>query len=149
MVDFSPEDTGGRSSTPDRRFDPPTRSERESPIDELLVLLSHQRRRDVLYYLSDHEVASLESLAATIAANEAGVSAERVSAERRESVLIDLYHNHLPKLTDRKLVEYDHRSGAIRWSSPPALFDELLACCHSLESTDGSATDDESETNGT
>lgn len=133
MADYSSKDTKDWSATNDRQFDPSFIPEQRPPLDELLSLLSYRRRRDTLYYISDHETASLESLATSIAAREADIPAENVSADEREAVLIDLYHNHLPKLADQRLIEYDSRSGAIMWSSPPDNLEELLECCHALE----------------
>jgi hypothetical protein len=102
-------------------------------VDELLSLLSNRRRRDVLYCLSETDVASIESLATTIAAREASVPAERVSLDVREEVLIDLYHAHLPKLADRRLIEYDRRSGTVRWSASSEELEALLERCYELE----------------
>ncbi|MGQ3722646.1 MULTISPECIES: DUF7344 domain-containing protein [Natrialba] len=108
----------------------------ESRIDELLLILSHHRRRDVLYYLSEHELASIESLATKITAHELDCSSSDVTPDDRKPVLIDLYHNHLPKLTNSGLIEYDRRSGAIKWSLESSHIHSLLEQCYETEHAD-------------
>ncbi|WP_306058765.1 DUF7344 domain-containing protein [Natronococcus wangiae] len=133
MVDYRSENSDERSTTDEPRFDPPSIGDHRSSIDELLSLLSHQRRRDVLYHLSRNEVADVESLATMIAARETDLPSEQIDDDDREPVLIDLYHNHLPKLADRRLVEYDSRSGAVRWMPPTDDLERILESCHALE----------------
>ncbi|GAB3034624.1 DUF7344 domain-containing protein [Natronobiforma cellulositropha] len=130
MVDRRTEDTDAQSSTPVRRC--ASADPGRARIDEALRLLSHHRRRDVLYYLADHDLASLDALATTVVCRETGVSSERVDAAERDPVLVDLYHNHVPKLADCGLVEYDRRSGAIRWSASTPV-ETLLECSRELE----------------
>ncbi|MFC4437968.1 MULTISPECIES: DUF7344 domain-containing protein [Natrialbaceae] len=133
MVDYRSEKSDGQSAPGEFRLDAPAVDDQRSSVDELLSLLGHQRRRDVLYYLSENEIADVESLATTIAAREADLPVEQITADEREPVLIDLYHNQLPKLADRQLVEYDSRSGTVRWTSPTADLEQVLECCHDLE----------------
>ncbi|WP_293029012.1 hypothetical protein [Natronococcus sp.] len=133
MVDYRSEDGEEYATTAESGTELPVVGEHRSSVDEFLSLLSNRRRRDVLYCLSEREVASVESLATTIAAREASVSVERVSPDDREPVLIDLYHAHLPKLADRRLIEYDRRSGTVRWSASSDELEALLECCYGLE----------------
>lgn len=136
MVDRNREDTEDRSRPREPWCSSPPASTQRTKIDELLTLLSHRRRRNVLYYLSEHDLASLDTLATTIAARELGIPSEGVPNADRQAVLVDLYHNHLPKLADRGLIEYDDRSGAIRWTAPSTDLETLLECTRSLESDD-------------
>ncbi|MFC4989982.1 MULTISPECIES: DUF7344 domain-containing protein [Saliphagus] len=99
---------------------------RRDPLSELLSGLSRRRRREVLYYLVEHELADIESIAGRIARRERGADPE--------AVRIDLAHNHLPKLADRGLIEYDPRSGAIRLIALEDRFVALLDRCRALES---------------
>jgi hypothetical protein len=133
MVDYRSEDGEEYATTAESGIELPAVGEQRSSVDELLSLLSNRRRRDVLYCLSETDVASIESLATTIAAREASVPAERVSLDVREEVLIDLYHAHLPKLADRRLIEYDRRSGTVRWSASSEELEALLERCYELE----------------
>lgn len=133
MVDYRSEDGEDHGTTAESGVELPAVGEQRSSMDEFLSLLSNRRRRDVLYHLSETKVASIESLATTIAAREASVPAARVSADDRESVLIDLYHTHLPKLADRRLIEYDRRSDTVRRSAPGDELEALLERCYELE----------------
>lgn len=133
MVD-RPRDDADDRTTPVRRQNS-TESAFETGFDETLHLLSHHRRRDVLYYLQEHEVATAETLATEITANETGVSPSDVTPDDREPALIDLYQNHLPKLTDQRVVEFDRRSGAVRWSSSSDEITSLLEYFYDMEHT--------------
>lgn len=133
MVDYRSDDTDEWSTTTAPWPEPPVFEEQRASIDELLSLLGHRRRRDVLYSLSANEVTDVESLATTIATRESDGSSDGIDDGERDAVVIDLYHNHLPKLNDCGLIEYDSRSGAVRRTSLPTDVETLLECCHSLE----------------
>ena len=133
MVDYRSEDREDHATTADSGVELPAVGEQRSSVDESLSLLSNRRRRDVLYCLSETKVASIESLATAIVAREVSVPAERVSPDDRERLLIDLYHTHLPKLADRGLIEYDQRSGTVRWSTVSDELETLLERCYELE----------------
>lgn len=133
MADYRSEDTADHVSATELGVERPTLDERRASIDESLSLLSNRRRRDVLYRLSEAEVTSVDSLAATIAAREASVPAEQLPEDDRKRVQVDLYHTHLPKLADRGLIEYDARSGTVRWSAATDVLESLLKCCYELE----------------
>ncbi|RQG98850.1 DUF7344 domain-containing protein [Natrarchaeobius oligotrophus] len=128
-------DGGDERETPVRRWELAD-SEFEPGLDETLLLLSHHRRRDVLYYLSEHELAGVETLATEIVANERGCPPRDVTPADREPITIDLYQNHLPKLTDGRLVEFDRRSGAVRWSFPSSNATTLLEFFYDFEHDD-------------
>jgi hypothetical protein len=134
MVDYHSNEA--TDSTTNLRTGPSPVDDRRAAVDTLLSALSHRRRRDILYALSEDPIADVESLATTIAAREADRPREQISADERESVLIDLYHNHLPKPADRRLIEYDDRSGAVRWTAPSDELESLLACCRALDDQD-------------
>ncbi|AGB39221.1 DUF7344 domain-containing protein [Natronococcus occultus] len=133
MADYRSEDTEDHVTATEQGVERPVIGGRRATIDESLSLLSNRRRRDVLYRLSEADVTSVDSLAATIAAREASVPAEQLSADDRERVRIELYHTHLPKLADRGLIEYDDRSGTVRWTAPTDVLESLLECCYELE----------------
>lgn len=70
---------------------------------ELLRALAHERRREVLGVLGDHQ-RSLGLVELTHQVVEEGENLDRYDAER---IYISLYHHHLPRLDDAGLVEYD------------------------------------------
>lgn len=125
MCDHRPDDGDGPAGDgpPVRGHAPAGHRDR---LSELLSGLSRRRRREVLYYLVEHELADLESVAGRIARRERGADPE--------AVRIDLVHNHLPKLADRGLIEYDPRNGTIRLIDLEDRFVALLDRCRALES---------------
>ena len=83
-------------------------------IDTLFAMLSDARRRYTLHHLlgSEDGVADIGTLAERIAAWERATDRRDASVA---DVVIDLHHAHLPLLADVGLVEYDERSGAVRY----------------------------------
>lgn len=81
----------------------------ERTLDECLELLSDRQRRQVIQELRTERHATLEELAAAIDDGNDG------------RLLPELRHNHLPKLADHDVVEYDPRSGAVRYYSDPRM----------------------------
>ena len=83
-------------------------------IDTLFDVLSDARRRYALHYLlgTADGVTNVETLAEEIAAWERATGRADAPAE---DVMVDLHHAHLPLLVDVGLVEYDERSGAVRY----------------------------------
>ena len=92
--------------------------------DTALQLLADQRRREVLRFLMNCEdnVGSLDDLVAAIHASGPPPSGEQMNEQRLRTVLI---HKHLPKLATEDIIEYDTRSGEIRYR-PHEPLEELL-----------------------
>lgn len=106
--------------------------------DRFFEALSVRRRRYVLYFLEREEPASISGVARHIAAWEADVPPETLDdrSEATRRALLSLYHTHLPKLVDLRLVEYDRRSGDIRFRDCPELLLEVIALCRPHELPD-------------
>ena len=84
----------------------------------LFELLANDRRRYVLHYLSQMIGAvSLDDLIEQVARWE-----DDPTRDRRERILTDLHHTHLPKLTDAGVVRYDLEQETV----------ELLATANAL-----------------
>lgn len=122
--------------------------------DELLCLLADPQRRAVLWYLQDCDGAtvSVAELAAVLVTDdelvrgsaEEGEATARSQAEkgrsgpsgtddgtRSRSVAVErasvgLRHNHLPKLADAGVVDYDRQGATVRYR-PREAVEELLA----------------------
>jgi DNA-binding transcriptional ArsR family regulator len=95
--------------------------------DDLFDALSHARRRAVLSYLhdADDDVAAVSELVDRVTRQEADRT-----GDRRETVAVALYHKHLPKLAAAELLDYDSRSGTVRYRGQSALGRETaLADC--------------------
>ncbi len=77
-------------------------------VDETLSLLASQRRRLLLSVMATYgQELTLPDAAEEVAVREAGQNVRELSAERIATVYISLYHDHLPRLVDAGLLEYD------------------------------------------
>ncbi|AFO57342.1 MULTISPECIES: hypothetical protein [Natrinema] len=76
-------------------------------------LLAESERRFLLYQLAGERSANLEDLIAQVAAWELDARADAIDKEVRQRVYVSLVHNHLPRLEDYDIIEYDLRSGDI------------------------------------
>lgn len=75
-------------------------------------ILSSERRRTLLEILGGRSApVGLEVLAEAIGEEELGVDA--LEPETIERIAITLHHNHLPKLDDAGVVEYDTTSNHV------------------------------------
>ncbi|MCU4743941.1 hypothetical protein OB955_17100 [Halobacteria archaeon AArc-m2/3/4] len=99
-----------------------TTEQRTLDLDTVQSLLGQSQRRYLLYHLMENDCGNVEELSLQIAAWEHDESVETVDEDAREQVVISLVHNHLPRLADYDVVEYDLRSGDIVLTDR---FDEL------------------------
>lgn len=92
---------------PNRRSESPRLTE-----SERYRLLSDERRRALLDVL-DGRSAPLhrDELASAVAEREAG--GDDVAADERRTIIMALHHNHLPRMADLGLVDYDRASGLV------------------------------------
>lgn len=96
-------------------------------LDAVFDLLSDRRRRFMLYCLVDASdgFAELEALVDRVAVMEADVDDEPLTDALRKRVAIDLRHRHLPKVAEVDIVDYDDRSGMVRYWGQPTLEEYL------------------------
>lgn len=100
-----------RKSFTDRQIDASTHALSK---DDLFHVLSNRRRRDILRYLADHDgINDVGKLASQVAAWEKETTVQRLTSKERKPVYIALYQNHLPKLEDHGLIEYDKSRGCV------------------------------------
>ncbi|WP_440763690.1 DUF7344 domain-containing protein [Natronorubrum sp. DTA7] len=104
-------------------------------VDQLLSLLATHRRRHALYYLRELEVATVDELARLVTDEPSPLAESADLDDRIEETKLALRHVDLPKLTARDIVEYDRRSGTVRYRQPSARLTTLLDCCAELEET--------------
>jgi len=77
-------------------------------LDDVFSLLADQRRRLLLSVMRSYgEEVTLPDAAEEVAARETGHTVRNISAERVKEVYLSLYHDHLPRLVDAGLLEYD------------------------------------------
>lgn len=83
---------------------------RGGPLDDLLSTLADGDGRAVLRYFrsSANDVATVDDVAERLYAR-GGRTAPR------EEIVVRLHHSTLPKLDDRGYVDYDARSGTVRY----------------------------------
>lgn len=101
----------------------PRRSEVTPWLDTVFWLLSHRRRRFALYCLHGNEtgVTEFDDLAAYVTALEG----DDGRTAHHTAVRAELHEVHLPQLSGTDLVEYDERSGTIRYWERPSLTEWL------------------------
>lgn len=77
-------------------------------LDGVFSLLADQRRRLLLAVMRSYgEAVTLPDAAEEVAARETGNTVRNISAEHVTEVYLSLYHDHLPRLVDAGLLEYD------------------------------------------
>ena len=102
-------------------------------LEAVLSCLTSPRRRSLLYYLQEHETATVDELARQMVARETEQPPEDVPPEQYERALLMLHHHHLPALADALFVDYDPRSKTVRYSNPPAALDAFLRLAAEIE----------------
>lgn len=94
-------------------FDP-LAEETDLSLSERLSLLADPHRRAVLERLDRTEDGvEVETLAARIAAELSDATLETVDEDEHRRILLALHHNHLPRLADHDLLEYDLDAGLV------------------------------------
>lgn len=84
------------------------RDESPEAVDEGLELLADERRRLFLSVMRTYgEEITLPDVAEEVAVRESGRAVTELSAERVANVYISLYHDHMPRLIEAGLIEYD------------------------------------------
>jgi hypothetical protein len=108
-----------------------TPSTRSLGTDELLRLVADRRRRTVLSHLRDQgtdDVAVAGQAAAVVANDRSGPGGDSY-----ERALIELQHDHLPRLADAGVVGYDRERGTVRYRPHEGLEDLLWVVSERLE----------------
>lgn len=110
------------------------------PNDVVFGLLSAARRRSVLRHLKENDGgATIGEVAEHIGAAENGIEVHQLSSTQRKRTYVGLYQNHLPKLNDANVIDYDRARGTIELREGA----EQLLPYLSLDSAD--AGEDESQ----
>ncbi|MFC4358954.1 hypothetical protein ACFO0N_13470 [Halobium salinum] len=104
-------------------------------VDDVLELLSDERRRYVLYLLTDGDTPNrirVENLAERVAEIEADED-ETVGEESVANVTINLQHVQLPRAAEAEFVEYDPDAGVVRLLGTPPEFEALVTLAEDME----------------
>lgn len=109
-VQTTDERNGGTESTAES---PPTGTD-DLSNDVVFGLLSAKRRRSVLRYLHENDGGTtIGEVAEHIGAAENGIEVHQLSSTQRKRAYVGLYQNHLPKLDDANVIDYDRARGTI------------------------------------
>lgn len=84
-------------------------------FDSCLQLVADRHRRRIIYYLRSETsgTTTFEELVDWLYSSDA--DSENDSLRDREQVAIRLHHTHLPELADSGVVEFDYRTGILRY----------------------------------
>lgn len=103
-------------------------------IDEITIyvlhssgVLTHPIRHRVISILVDHDAVEWNELAEMIAIDES------VPYDDRDQIEIALVHNHLPRLDDEQLIQYDQRSGDATLFTDSGIAVEMLESAQGFE----------------
>ncbi|WP_158058071.1 DUF7344 domain-containing protein [Halorussus halophilus] len=82
-------------------------------LDELFDLLSSQRRRHVLDFLSETSApTTIDALADEVAVREAN-DQDEMSQESVSRIRTTLHHSHVPKLVDHGVLDHDELAESV------------------------------------
>lgn len=100
-------------------------------LDGILDLLTDHQRREILQCLinSDDDTATIGELSEQLITQESERTGVRPG---RDQVEVQIYHTHLPKLTEAGIVEYDARNQELHYCQNARL-EEVLEYVQSKE----------------
>lgn len=84
-----------------------------SRMEAACSLLAESERRYLLYQLAENRRGNLEEIVSRIAAWEREDDDRSLDSDHRQRVYVSLAHNHLPRLADYDIIDYDLRSGDV------------------------------------
>jgi hypothetical protein len=95
--------------------------------DELFHILQNRRRRDVLWYLRGTEGSvRMRDIAEQVAAWENDTTVQALMSDQRQRVYIALYQEHLPKLDEDGVIDYNKSRGIVERNDVADQFDPYL-----------------------
>lgn len=122
---------GGEDDSAPPSPDPGTLDGDSYVTDTLFEAMANRRARHVLSYIDSVsvDVLDLEDLADGVAEYEVEAGAATDVEDCRRHVAVALHHNHLPKLDDAGIIDYDPRSKTLRkWGD-----DRIETCLEMFE----------------
>ncbi|QSX00076.1 DUF7344 domain-containing protein [Haloterrigena alkaliphila] len=102
-------------------------------LSRLLDALSSRRRRHALYYLREHELVDVDELARHLATERPDSPATTTAGDRIAEMETTVIHSDLPKLRDAGILEYDPRTGTIRYRQSSRILRLLLRVCSEFD----------------
>ena len=99
--------------------------------DQIFHLLQNERRRLALTYLQGREgPVEMRDVAEQVAAWEHETTVEALDSDQRQRVYIPLYQNHLPKLDEDGVIDYDQSRGIVERTPVADQLDPYLTANH-------------------
>ncbi|WP_126663070.1 DUF7344 domain-containing protein [Haloterrigena salifodinae] len=96
-------------------------------LDDAFLALRERDRRLVLYFLLEHETASLSELADVVTAWSHADDSRVIEPRCRNQWYLQLRQVHIPKLVDADIVTHDEETGRVSLASCPEPIRELAA----------------------
>ena len=104
---------------------------KKTPRPQLVLeTLSNPTRRAILAELSQHNEPSITLNELTERLTQTTLPPKENTQAEQETLLIDLHHNHLPKLDNANIIDYDPRSHTLRYLQD----DRIETLLHTIES---------------
>lgn len=98
----------------------------DAHIDEGLRSLAAPERRRILWYLQEHETATVTEIADLLAGWQAADTAAITGPDTHEQIEISLVHRHLPQLAEIGFVQYDATEGSVTAEQLPGWVADVL-----------------------
>ncbi|XVH32638.1 DUF7344 domain-containing protein [Haloferacaceae archaeon DSL9] len=106
-------------------------------LDTVFELLTDERRRYALYYLSEQSgPVTVEELGATITEWEENPPELGDASSTFEDVIIELKHTHLPKSAEVDFIQYDPEQNVVQVQGAPREFDAFVSIAQLIEKPD-------------
>lgn len=97
------------------------------PLDTVFRVLSHHRRRMILYYLTTcNYPVPLKELIDEVTVQESETHVGDIPAEVYEQVALDLHHTQLPKLAEWGVIDYSKELNLVATADTLRPLDEYL-----------------------
>lgn len=125
---------GGSDDNLPSSFDAGGSGDDPRSIDDLFDTMAKPRTRYVLSHLESISVnvVELDDLVDDVAEREVETGLGVDSEEHRRRVAVALHHNHLPKLAEATVIDYDPRSKTVRYWGD----DRISACLELFDSSE-------------
>jgi hypothetical protein len=115
-------------------------SDTSLPRDTVFHILQNERRRLVLEYLQGRDdPVRMCDVAEQVAAWEHDTTVEQLTSKQRQRVYIPLYQNHLTKLDEEGVIDYNQSRGIVERNAVADQFDPYLDADGPDASTAGAA----------
>lgn len=102
-------------------------------INSIFTCLGHPYRREIVTIVTEMDgPITTHELAREIATRSNRVLSENGYADPAESIRIELYHQHLPKLAEADLIEYDQDANLVSSTSATTHLTALVQIAHSI-----------------